>query len=251
METCPERAKSDNESELGRKRIRSLCALASPLYVKITDKLRNILSHMTYDDVSQTAQSDVYILQFGQHLFNRHGSNVIKHHYIRKKMREVAKRLLGARKKTHLTKLEDFFIPSNFPVAGYDSQNNTYSIPLLALKLGHSLNKICSIAEGNALMFGDQIMAQSARNFKILYETQWNNLISAGALTTLKQAKWNTPQRLPFTQDVKLLNIHIDKIHLHAEGELQQCQSSELCHPHKGHSCPNNYFLTERGQVKC
>ncbi|CAJ1053425.1 uncharacterized protein LOC127533582 isoform X18, partial [Xyrichtys novacula] len=40
--------------------------------------------------------------------------------------------------------------------------------------------------------------------------SRWEEFISAGALNTLKEAKWNMPQVLPFNQDVKLLNFHME-----------------------------------------
>ncbi|XP_039517285.1 uncharacterized protein LOC120471523 [Pimephales promelas] len=129
----------------------------------------------------------------------------------------------------------DFFIPANFKhviaavkvVSGYDEEKHSYRIPSLALKLGHSLNKICSIVESNAMMYGDHDRAECARDFRKIHQARWNEYISAGAITTLKEAKWNTPQTIPFTQDVKVLHAHLEKKHNGLLSKLKTCPSAD------------------------
>lgn len=165
-------------------------------------------------------------------------------------MREVARLLLEAQKTTPLIKVEDFFILSNFPhivsavqvVAGYSSQDNTYNS--LTLKLGRSLNKICSIAESNAVICVNQSMAQPAWNLRIIYQMRWNELTSTGALTTLKEAKWNTPQILLFTQDVKCFNISMRRVS--SDSALPQITMPPLSRSF----LLKKLFSTEKGQVK-
>lgn len=94
--------------------------------------------------------------------------------------------------------------------AGYDPKTNTYQTPSLALKLGHSLKKISSIVESNALIIGDHITAEYAKRYRAIHDSRWEEFISSGALNTLKEAKWNMPRVLPFTQDVKLLNLYME-----------------------------------------
>ena len=36
-------------------------------------------------------------------------------------------------------------------------------------------------------------------------------MVSSSALKTLSEAKWNTPQLLPFTEDVRKMHIYMDK----------------------------------------
>ena len=91
-------------------------------------------------------------------------------------------------KSTPLKKMEDFTIPVNYMhvisavkvVAGYNSKKNTYSIPSLVLKLGHSLQKICGIVKSNAMMCGRIVQ-----------------FISAGAML--------------FAEDGKVLNAYLEK----------------------------------------
>ncbi|KAL7855942.1 hypothetical protein AOLI_G00195460 [Acnodon oligacanthus] len=112
-------------------------------------------------------------------------------------------------------------------VAGYNPEKNTYSIPSLAFKLGHSLQKICSILESNAMICGNQTMAEQAKNFRIIHQARWNEFISAGAITTLKEAKWNVPQILPITEDVKLLNAYLEKKQDEYEKQLRTIPTAD------------------------
>lgn len=235
MRLCPEKARNENESQIGRKRIALRCVLETTEDLGITDGFKSILSQMTYDDVTQAVMDDKVILQFGELLFNQHGSDVKKHDYIRQNLRQIARLLLEAQKITPLKKLEDFFGPSSFPhvvsavnvLAGYDPEKKKYSIPSLAIKLGYHLQKTCSIVEGNAVKRGDASLAESARNFLSVYQKKWNKLISAGALTTLRETKLNTEKKVPFAQDVKRLNFHMENVHLLAEKKLRESPTAE------------------------
>ncbi|KAI7790204.1 hypothetical protein IRJ41_018222, partial [Triplophysa rosa] len=116
--------------------------------------------------------------QLGEHMFNRMGSDVTKHDYVRHKMREVGRLLLEARKISPLRTMADFITPANFKhvisavkvVSGFDEETNSYRIPSLALKLEHCLNKICSIVESNAMMCGDHEHAEYARDFRKVHQ---------------------------------------------------------------------------------
>lgn len=61
----------------------------------------------------------------------------------------------------------------------------------------------------------------------MIQKAKWNEFISAGALTTLKQAKWNAPQIIPFTQDVKHLDIHMEDVQKVAERTLTMYPTSK------------------------
>ncbi|XP_063754024.1 uncharacterized protein LOC134874002 isoform X2 [Eleginops maclovinus] len=233
MKVCPEREK--NENVFGRKNIASRCALETLGDLGITDGLRNILSDMIYDDVTQTVMGDEVILQFGELLFNHHGPDPKKHDYIRQNLRQLARLLLEAKKITTLEKLEDFFLPSCFPhvvsavnvLAGYNAENKTYGRPSLAIKLGYHLQKACGIVERNAVKSGDERSAESARNFLSLYKRKWNKHISAGALTAIRKTKLKRAKKVPFAQDVMRLNIHVENTHLLTEKKLRESPSAE------------------------
>ncbi|XP_074494954.1 uncharacterized protein LOC141769611 isoform X1 [Sebastes fasciatus] len=236
IKSCPEKVVSENESEFGRrKRIASRCVLETVGDLGLSDGFRNVLSQMIYDDVTQTIMEDEVLLQFGELLFSQHGSDPKKNDYIRQNLRQIARLVLEAKKITPLKKLEDFFLPSSFPhvvsavnvVAGYNPENKTYIAPSLAVKLGYHLQKTCGIVEGNAVESGDAGLAESAQNFLSVYQEKWNKLISAGALTAIREIKSNADKKVPFTEDVKRLNFHMESVHLLAEKNLRDSPSTE------------------------
>lgn len=235
MRLCPEKVKNENETPFGRKRIVSRCMLEVIGDLGITDGFRSILSQMTYDDVTKTIMDDKVVLQFGELMFNHYGSDEKKHDYMRQNLRQLARLVLEAQKITPLQKLEDFFLPASFPhvvsavnvLAGYNPETKTYSIPSLAIKLGYHLQKACGIVEANAVKRGDENLAESARSFLSLYQKKWNKLISSGALTTLRKTKLRREKKVPFAQDVKRLNFHLEKVHAQAEEKLRESSSAE------------------------
>ncbi|KAL7846072.1 hypothetical protein AOLI_G00242640 [Acnodon oligacanthus] len=91
-------------------------------------------------------------------------------------------------------------------VSGYDEEKNCYQTPSLALKLGHTLQKVCEIIHCRALMAEDEELIKSTETFKKLYTTKWSEMISHTALSPLNEAKFNKPSTLPFTHDVQLLH---------------------------------------------
>ncbi|XP_048861673.1 uncharacterized protein LOC125729875 isoform X4 [Brienomyrus brachyistius] len=216
IKICPQ---NPDPSEGGKKYVRSLCAMSTPVGLDVSQSFKDVLCNMAYNEISAIVRSDRCILQLGQHFFNKIGSDKGKHDYIRQKLREIGRLLQEARKCTPLHNMEDFVIPSNFPhvvkavkvVAGYNEETHSYQIPSLAMKLGHSLKKIASIVESNATIVGDNDLAKSVRRYLQVHQAKWSECISSCALTTLREAKWNTPQLLPFTQDVKLLHSHLEK----------------------------------------
>ena len=65
IKICPEKTREDTP-QAGRKRVRSLCALATPVGLEVSEGLQKILAHANFDEVSHVVQSDKCILQLGQ-----------------------------------------------------------------------------------------------------------------------------------------------------------------------------------------
>ncbi|XP_065140476.1 uncharacterized protein [Paramisgurnus dabryanus] len=212
-------AKKCQVTKPGRSRVQALCAYAEPVPEGVTKKLWKLISDMKQDEVTHVVKSDACIIKFGEHLCNKMGNDKTKHEYIRTKMREAGRLLVSARKVGKLQSIKDFFIPKNFydvikavkDTAGYREEDEVFAIPSLALKLGHNLKKMADIAECEAMIAGDENIVQKVKMFKKMYTTKWNELVSASALKTLNEAKWNTPELLPFTEDVKKMHIHLSK----------------------------------------
>lgn len=134
-------------------------------------------------------------------------------------MREIGRLLITVREVTPLCNMEDFVDPANFmhvitavrKASGYDEEKCTFQRPSLALKLGHSLQKIASLVSFQAMMDQDSERAENAHNFSDMYAARWSELISSHALRTQQEMKWNAPLILPFTEDVKTLHLYLDQ----------------------------------------
>ncbi|KAE8277669.1 hypothetical protein D5F01_LYC24330 [Larimichthys crocea] len=151
-------------------------------------------------------------------------------------MREIGRLVQQSRTGGKLKKIKDFYVPSNFnfvieavkSVAGFDEEKNTYKTPSLALKLGHSLKKIADILECEAQMAesDNEEFLNNLNRTRGLFDKKWDVCVSSRALQTLKEVKWNTPQLLPFTEDVKNMHMHLEKCR-------EECQKNLKNNPHK------------------
>lgn len=234
MKKCPEKIKNEDEPKIGKRRLAFRCVLET-LVPDISEGLKGLLSPMINDPVTQAILNHKVILQFGEDMFKKHGADPTRHENIRQNLRQIARLVLEAQKRTPLKEMEDFFIPSNFKhvvsavnvLAGYNDKSNTYSRPSLAIKLGYQLQKLCGIVENNAINSGDESKAKSAQGFLEVYKKKWNKLVSAGALTTLRETKRVKEKNVPSVQDVKLLNSYMANAHTVAENKFLEHVSSE------------------------
>ncbi|XP_054867654.1 uncharacterized protein LOC129349183 isoform X1 [Amphiprion ocellaris] len=215
----------------GKSRIQSLCAFAQPVPDGVSQKVWELVSAMNQDEVTSIVRKEKSILKLAEHLFAKHGHDKTKHEHIRQKMREVGRLLQQSQKMGRLNCIKDFFVPSNFhfvidavkAVAGFDEEKNVYKTPSLALKLGHSLKKIADILECEAHMAesDNEGFINSLNRTRKLFEKKWDVSVSSGALQTLREGKWNTPQLLPFTEDVKIMHGHLEKCREHYQEHLK------------------------------
>ncbi|XP_068455045.1 uncharacterized protein [Clinocottus analis] len=234
MKSCPEK-RNEDEVEGGSKRLAVRCVLETSDDIGISDGFKAILSPMTFDDVTQTIMSDEIILQYGEDLFKLYGAHTKRHEYIKQNLRQIARLLLEAQNKTPLKKLKDFFLPSSFPhvvsavnsLASYNPETKAYGFPSLAIKLGYNLQKTCGIVKGNAERSGDASAAESARSFLAEYQEKWKTLVSAGALVSIRETKLDREKKVPFAQDVKRLNSHMEDVHRLAEKNLRDATCAE------------------------
>ncbi|XP_031139915.2 uncharacterized protein LOC116039306 isoform X1 [Sander lucioperca] len=204
----------------GISRIQSICAFAQPVPDGVSKNVWELINAMHQDEVTNVIRQEKSIMRFGEHLYAKHGHDKTKHEYIRQKMREVGRLILQAQKDGRLKKKEDFYVPSNFnfvveavkEVAGFNEERNGYKTPSLALKLGHSLKKIADIqCEAQMAESDNEEFLRNLERSRSIYEKKWDVCVSSLALQTLKEGRWNTPQLLPFTEDVKNMHVHLDK----------------------------------------
>lgn len=211
----------DNRTQPGRSKVLSLAEMSgSALCQQISQGVWKLLTGLKDDDISAAVRSDFCLLQLAQSFFNKHGQDLTKNDYIRQKLREVGRLLLILRREFSIQTVEEAVKPANFKVvvqavkkvSGFDDDKQIYRTPSLALKLGHSLNKICDILHCRALMAEDDEGIKSVHAFKKLYDAKWSELVSHRALTTLHEAHFNKPSTLPFTEDVQKLHGHLEKV---------------------------------------
>ncbi|KAK0148532.1 hypothetical protein N1851_011139 [Merluccius polli] len=98
----------------GKTCVQALCAFAVPPPPGVKVELWKLLSNVVQDDVYFAVKSDVSILEYGEHLYNRLGYDVGKHEYIRQKLRELGRLLICSRKTTPLKTIKDHIRPANF-----------------------------------------------------------------------------------------------------------------------------------------
>ncbi|XP_051743094.1 uncharacterized protein LOC127508770 isoform X1 [Ctenopharyngodon idella] len=235
LRKCPSKPVSDSENQ-GRTRVLGLATMAeSSFSQQIMQGVWKLLSVMKQDDISAVVKNDLSILQLAQSFFNKHGHDPTKFEYIRQKLREIGRLLLTLRREFSIYSLEEAVKPANFHrliravqrVSGYDDESHYYQCPSLALKLGHSLNKICEIIHCRALMSEDKELITSTETFKKLYSSKWSEMISHTALVTLNEAKFNKPSTLPFTQDVQCLHRFLEKTAHDAFQKLKETESPQ------------------------
>ncbi|XP_067310638.1 uncharacterized protein [Pseudorasbora parva] len=205
--------------ESTKSKVLSLATTAQSVFSEsISQGVWKLLDPMRQDDISTVVRNDYGILQLAQTLYNKHGADTTKYEYIRQKLRELARVLLVLRGDS-IYSIEDAVKPGNFlkvvkavkKVSGFDEENNSYAAPSLALKIGHSLQKIADIIYCRALMTENEGLIKSSEAFKSLYSTKWCELVSHSALNTLSEKKFNKPSTLPFTQDVQFLHTHLEQ----------------------------------------
>jgi len=210
---------SEVKPKPGKTRVQALCSFAQPPPPGVNHGVWKLLNAMNQDQVALEARNDWCILELGKHLYNKYGSRVKMHEYIRQKMRELGRLLICTREVTPLTSIKELIHPTNFMhavsavkrTAGYIEETNIYEKASVAVKLGHSLNKIAMLIESHSTINGDKESAEFANSFQQLYRTRWPEYISSTARRTMEEAKWNCPHLLPFTEDVKRLHVYLDE----------------------------------------
>lgn len=55
-------------------------------------------------------------------------------------------------------------------------------------------------------------MVKNASEFQDVHQEKWNEMISATALRNIREAKWNVPALMPFTEDVQKLHAHLSEV---------------------------------------
>ncbi|KAA8579044.1 hypothetical protein FQN60_010568 [Etheostoma spectabile] len=218
---CPFKPENEDvDNKPGRTKVLGLAvALESTFSQQISGGVWKLLSVMKQDEVSSVVRNDQCLIQFAHSLYNKHGQDPTKYEYMRQRLREVGRLLLCLRTEFSVDNLEEAVKPANFQivvqavkkVSGFDGKKDSYQTPSLALKLGHTLQKIADIIHCRALMAEDEELIRNTDTFKQLYASTWSELVPHRALNTPQDAKYNKPSTLPFTKDVQILHQYLKK----------------------------------------
>ncbi|XP_028249004.1 uncharacterized protein phf11 isoform X2 [Parambassis ranga] len=206
--------KPQGESSQGKTRVQALCAFAERAPLGLGEAYWKFVSDMNQDDIAVAIKEDPCILKYGYRLFNRNERVTGQHQRVRQKLRELGRLLLHAKKVAPVKTVRDLIKPENYShvvsaarsLAGFNDKTGKFHRPSLARTVGHSLRSLAIFIKSEGLKTKDKQAVQHADEFAQLYQESWKFDIASQALTQLDQPNWNSPQLLPFTQDVQ--NLH-------------------------------------------
>lgn len=203
----------------GRNRVQSMCTYTGAVPSNMTKQLWGVISAMNPDPITDIIKNDKVITDLGQHLLNKGGISAKNKQCVREKMRELGRLVHNARRVTSLKTLEDCVNPFKYMetvkavkyTCGYDSETDKFMIPSLANKLGNSLVKVSKLLKAQGLISNDQRLVKYASNFQEVHANKWNEMVSSTALRNIREAKWNVPTLMPFTEDVQKMHAFLNE----------------------------------------
>ncbi|XP_041666279.1 uncharacterized protein LOC121524831 [Cheilinus undulatus] len=209
----------DKTSKPGKTRIQTLCAFAEPAPPGFSDAYWKFLNDMNQDEIAIAVKKDRYLLEYGYRLFKKNERVISQHQHIRQKLRELGRLILAAKKVAPAKTIKELIKPEKYVhvvtaarcLAGFSDETGKYKCPSLARKVGHSLLALAMFKKSEGLKARDKETVQDAEEFAQLYQESWKFDIASQALIQLDQSKWNSPQLLPFTQDVQSLHAQLSE----------------------------------------
>jgi hypothetical protein len=174
-----------------------------------------ILLKMRDDPITQEVKNDNLILLFGESLAKKLGmkkkdtivTRVRQLGRLRQQLGQPFENTISNKKYEEVIKAVDILCSKSCS----DDGMPIYDIPSLALRLGHNLKKLAQIARGKALRQDNNAKYQEAEKFLKCFEGDWQDSVSSIALASLNSNKFNKPQLLPVTEDLKRLKNYLDE----------------------------------------
>ena len=134
-------------------------------------------------------------------------------------MRELSSLVVAARQmpNSNVHSIEDCLAPNNYNgtrqavklVAGFDATTRKYKNPSLAQNIGYLLKRCALILHSEGMIEDDERKQKNGKIFEELYDAEWADRISSGALQTIDINKSNQMKLLPLCEDVQTLFAHV------------------------------------------
>ncbi|XP_059406406.1 uncharacterized protein LOC132141148 isoform X2 [Carassius carassius] len=202
----------------GKKRVQSMCIYTGPVPSNMTKQLWEVISVMNLDPTTDIIKKDKLIIDVGQHLLNTGGLSAKNKQCVREKMRELGRLVHNARRVTSLKTMEDCVNPKKYMetvkavkyTCGYESDK--FMIPSLAKKLGNSLLQVSKFLKAQGLMSNNKQRVKNASEFQDIHQEKWNEMILDTALRNIREAKWNVPALIPFSEDVQKMHTYLSQV---------------------------------------
>ncbi|KAI4889246.1 hypothetical protein NFI96_027659 [Prochilodus magdalenae] len=105
-----------------------------------------------------------------------------------------------------------------------DFENNEILVPRLRRTKSVIVSKLLK-AQG--LISNSEVLVKNACEFQAVHSEKWNELISATALRNIREAKWNVPALMPFTQDVQKMHAYLSQVQDECYNSLSQSPSTK------------------------
>ena len=201
--------------------------LLSALY-KLNPKLADVLAQMRKDAVTDTVRSDRLILKLMSLELDKHDHK--KPHLVRGRARDLGRLLNKIREMNENLKdchMEDLLVPEKFDIVReavkalpLEGGKNTASLPI---RLGQSIQKLIGVLSGEAIRKGDNEMLEQARNFTLLYDSEWGDTVSIKARKVLYDRRLNKGIEIARTEDVTKLASELGK---EAEERMKEFQDN-------------------------
>ena len=174
--------------------IQSHSSLLLPTSYEITNGMNEkILGRMMFDDITMAACTNSLIMKLGGKLYLKHLPQF--YNYISQKMRELGRFLIIARTiNSSIKTLTDVIDLAKFPVAiqttrllcRYKADSNRYETPSVALKIGHSLQRL--VIHSRDWSFTPEILSTDevkGTNFRQFYNSGKSRFISYYMCTSM------------------------------------------------------------------
>ena len=198
-----------------------------------------LLNGMSDGNIKRVAQNDSLIIDYAAKFVAKKGlSNKM---CIRDKIRKITRFLLQMREQEGLSNISmaECITPEKFKqcviaikgLAGFQEHNMTYTTPSLALKIGHTLQKMAKLVKRNAIECKDEEKIKSADYFSELCNMEWRDEVSRHAVGTLQEKRKNAVNLLPLSSDVLKLNEYLnsqsEKLRAELSNENTDTQTAE------------------------